>query len=67
MEDLRWAMGNGEKGEMDIGLEWFRMGNWPEHKHYECKLTESNFLPSMDLFLSLPLTIAMKDCGLDQK
>ena len=23
------------------------MGDIPEHKHYECKLTESNFLPSI--------------------
>ena len=43
-EDGRLEMGNGKRGKwtLDIGLEWFWMGNWPEHKHNECELTESN-------------------------
>ena len=43
-EDGRLEMGNGkrEKWTLDIGLEQFWMGNWPEHKHNECELTESN-------------------------
>ena len=37
-------MGN---GKMDIGLERLRMGSLPEHKHYECELTENDFLSSI--------------------
>ena len=32
---------------MDIRLQWFRMGNWPEPKNYESEMTESDFLPSI--------------------
>ena len=38
-EDGRLEM---EKWKMDIELEWFLMGNWPEPKHNECELTESD-------------------------
>ena len=41
-EDGRLEMGNWKrvKWTLDIGLEWFWMGNWPEPKHNECELTE---------------------------
>ena len=43
-EDGRLEMGNWKrvKWTLDIGLEWFWMGNWPEPRHNEYELTESD-------------------------